>query len=56
MRKKTAVIQVAAEPILKIALQKLADEDHRKLSDYVRIQLLKLPQVKRKVKEFEKKD
>lgn len=39
---KTEAIIVRVDPDLKATLQKLADADMRKLSDYVRIQLQKL--------------
>ena len=39
---KTEAIVVRVDPELKNKLQKLADADQRKLSDYVRIQLLKI--------------
>lgn len=39
---KTEAIIVRVAPDLKATLQKLADADQRKLSDYVRLQLLKL--------------
>jgi predicted transcriptional regulator len=39
---KTDAIVVRVSPELKEALQKLADADDRKLSDYVRIQLQKM--------------
>lgn len=39
---KTEAIVVRIDPELKSKLQKLADNDQRKLSDYVRIQLQKI--------------
>ncbi|NOT50252.1 MAG: hypothetical protein HOP10_03135 [Chitinophagaceae bacterium] len=39
---KTEAIIVRVSPDLKADLQKLADADMRKLSDYVRMQLVKL--------------
>lgn len=39
---KTEAIIVRVSPDLKAGLQKLADADMRKLSDYVRIQLQKI--------------
>ena len=38
---KTEVIQVRIEQDVKEKLQQLADADHRKLSDYIRLQLIK---------------
>jgi uncharacterized protein (DUF1778 family) len=39
---KTETILVRVEPELKEVLQKMADKDNRKLSDFVRVQMLKL--------------
>lgn len=39
---KEKVIQVRVEPELRNELQKMADADNRKLSDYIRVQLMKL--------------
>ena len=39
---KTEAIILRVESDLKAALQKLAEQDSRKLSDYIRVQLKKL--------------
>lgn len=44
MKDETIVIRVDSE--LKMKLQKLADRDKRKLSDYIRLQLEKLVEKK----------
>lgn len=42
IHKKTDAIVVRVDSDLKNKLQKLADDDRRKLSDYVRLQLEKI--------------
>ena len=39
---KSETILVRVEPELKEVLQKMADKDNRKLSDFVRVHMLKL--------------
>lgn len=39
---KTDQVLIRMEAALKADLQKLADKDHRALSDYIRLQLIKL--------------
>jgi mRNA-degrading endonuclease RelE of RelBE toxin-antitoxin system len=39
---KDTIIQVRVEPELREKLQKMADNDSRKLSDFIRLQLTKL--------------
>lgn len=39
---KSETILVRVEPELKEVLQKMADKDNRKLSDFVRVQMLKI--------------
>jgi uncharacterized protein (DUF1778 family) len=39
---KSETILVRVEPELKEVLQKMADKDNRKLSDFVRVQILKM--------------
>lgn len=39
---KSETILVRVEPELKEVLQKMADKDNRKLSDFVRVQMLKM--------------
>ena len=38
---KTELVHIRLEPELKARLQELADQDHRKLGDYIRYQLIK---------------
>ena len=45
---KTETILVRVNPDMKVALQKLADMDSRKLSDYIRLQLTKLVESSKK--------
>jgi predicted transcriptional regulator len=37
---KDTVIQIRVEPEIKAKLQKMADKDNRKLSDYVRLLII----------------
>lgn len=39
---KDEAIVIRVDSSLKESLQKMADQDHRKLSDYIRVQLFKL--------------
>lgn len=47
---KSETILVRVEPELKEVLQKMADKDNRKLSDFVRVQLMKLVESSNKKK------
>lgn len=47
---KTEVIQVRVEQDLKDKLQRLAEADHRKLGDFIRLQLIKLLEADKKKK------
>lgn len=47
---KTETIITRVSPELKEELQKMADNDSRKLSDYVRLQLMKLVETSKKKK------
>jgi len=47
---KTETIIARVSPELKAELQKMADMDNRKLSDYVRLQLAKLVETSKKKK------
>lgn len=47
---KTEIIQVRIEKDLKDKLQDMADSDHRKLADYIRLHLIKLMEEKEKKK------
>lgn len=44
---KDVTLQIRVEKELKDKLQKLADEDNRKLGDYIRLQLLKIVDLKK---------
>lgn len=44
-KQDTIIIRIDAE--LKAKVQKLADADHRKLSDFIRVQLIKLTETKK---------
>lgn len=39
---KSETILVRVEPELKAVLQKMADKDNRKLSDFIRVQMVKM--------------
>jgi antitoxin component of RelBE/YafQ-DinJ toxin-antitoxin module len=43
---KTQIIQIRVEPEIKEKLQKMADKDNRKLSDYVRLLILNVIKTK----------
>lgn len=45
-KQETIIIRIDAE--LKAKVQKLADADHRTLSDFIRVQLIKLTETKSK--------
>lgn len=45
-KQETIIIRIDAE--LKTKIQKLADADHRTLSDFIRVQLIKLTETKSK--------
>ena len=47
---KSETILVRVEPELKEVLQKMAETDNRKLSDYVRVQLIKVVETSKKKK------
>lgn len=44
---KNEAIVIRVDPSLKGSLQKMADMDNRKLSDYIRVQLMKLVEASR---------
>lgn len=45
-KQETIIIRIDAE--LKTKIQKLADADHRTLSDFIRVQLIRLTETKSK--------
>jgi mRNA-degrading endonuclease RelE of RelBE toxin-antitoxin system len=45
---KDTVIQIRVEPQVRVKLQKMADQDSRKLSDFIRLQLMKLVEPNKK--------
>lgn len=47
---KTEVIHIRVDGDLKNKLQKMADNDNRKLGDFIRLQLMKLVETSKKKK------
>lgn len=45
---KNKILQIRVEPELAKKLQSMADADNRKLSDFVRVQLIKLTEQQKK--------
>jgi len=47
-KSKTEIVPVRLTPELKLDLQKLAETDNRNLSDFIRVQLLKVVETSKK--------